>query len=244
MASTHSPSALPPMSPITSTAGLTRRARLRRRPGASPAQPSRLAHGEPPSADPLDHIGLDDDRRAELAALGDAELQPARVARVDRGLIHVSFERSGARRLPWPPAPVAVGDWVAVAPDDRVTPLERRSALVRRDGDATRASTAHGQVLAANVDVVAALRALDSGISLSRVQALRRRPGQRRGAARRPLEVRPRPTRRRRRRRRARGRRRARAGGQRRHRRGPRRSPARPSSGRSGVFLGESGWGN
>jgi len=134
-------------------------------------QPSWLAHGEPPSADPLDHIGLDDDRRAELAALGDPDLVPARVARVDRGLIHV-LERAGARRLPWPPAPVAVGDWIAIAPDDRVTLLERRSALVRRDGDATRAASAHGQVLAANVDVVAALRALDSGISLSRVQAL------------------------------------------------------------------------
>jgi ribosome biogenesis GTPase len=134
-------------------------------------QPSWLAHGEPPSAEPLDLIGLDDDRRAELAALGDPDLQPARVARVDRGLVHV-LTADGARRLPWPPVPVAVGDWLAVGPDDAVRPLARRSALVRRGGDQTRSSSAYGQVLAANVDVVAALRALDSSISLTRIQAL------------------------------------------------------------------------
>ncbi|RIQ18299.1 ribosome small subunit-dependent GTPase A [Jiangella rhizosphaerae] len=67
----------------------------------------------------------------------------------------------------------AVGDWAAVRdwPDDRVTleaVLPRRTAIVRDSAD----RTSHGQVVAANVDVVAIVEHLDPDPDLGRIERL------------------------------------------------------------------------
>ena len=80
---------------------------------------------------------------------------PARVVRVDRGLVTVVVA-DGERRLP-----VAgrlrksgtvptVGDWAVVAADTVTDLLPRRNSLVRRDTD----GSAEAQLVAANVDIV------------------------------------------------------------------------------------------
>ena len=120
----------------------------------------------------LDHLsalGFDAARSAELAALGD-ELVPARVTRVDRGAVTVATA-TDERRLP--ADDLAVGDWVALAGDHVVARLERRSALVRDAGDTTRLAQADdARVVAANVDVVIVVRALDMPVRPGRVQQL------------------------------------------------------------------------
>ncbi|PZF80388.1 ribosome small subunit-dependent GTPase A [Jiangella anatolica] len=67
----------------------------------------------------------------------------------------------------------AVGDWAAVRdwPDDRVTleaVLPRRTAIVRDSAD----RTSQGQVVAANVDVVAIVEHLDPDPDLGRIERL------------------------------------------------------------------------
>ncbi|MBO0891630.1 MAG: ribosome small subunit-dependent GTPase A [Acidothermales bacterium] len=107
----------------------------------------------------LASLGWDAERATVFAAIGDDDLFPARVTRVDRGAcellaetgpLRAAFGSAALRTLP------CTGDWTAVRrwPDERITVdavLERRS-LVRRlvvspGGSAT-------QPLAANVDVV------------------------------------------------------------------------------------------
>ena len=120
----------------------------------------------------LDHLsalGFDAGRSAELAALGDQHV-PARVTRVDRGLVTVATA-TDERRVP--ADDLAVGDWVALDGDRVAARLERRSTLVRDAGDATRAAQADdARVVAANVDVVIAVRALDMPVRPGRIQQL------------------------------------------------------------------------
>jgi ribosome biogenesis GTPase len=80
---------------------------------------------------------------------------PARVVRVDRGLVAV-VTADGERRLPLTGrlrksdrAPT-VGDWALVAADTVTALLPRRNALLRRDTD----GSAEAQAVAANVDLV------------------------------------------------------------------------------------------
>lgn len=107
----------------------------------------------------------------------------ARVCRVDRGgadlaggmgAVRATFggdvlRAAAADRMALP----AVGDWTAVRdwPDDRVTleaVLPRRTAIVRDSAD----RTSHGQVVAANVDVVVIVEHLDPDPDLGRIERL------------------------------------------------------------------------
>lgn len=122
---------------------------------------------------PLSAIGWTADREAELTLLGRTDLEPARVARVDRGLVTL-LAADGEHRRPSAVPGLAVGDWVAFAPGGRIEHLlPRRTALVRSTADTTRHHRAEDErVVAANVDLVLAVRALDMALRVGRVQAL------------------------------------------------------------------------
>lgn len=113
----------------------------------------------------LQALGLDASTAEFLQSVPD-ELVPGRVARVDKGLATV-FTADGPVRATWssslltaiasdPQAGPCTGDWVVLRfwPDDRITlesVLPRRTSIVRAEvGGSSR-----GQVLAANVDVIA-----------------------------------------------------------------------------------------
>lgn len=112
-----------------------------------------------------------------------ADQVPGRVARVDRGVCTV-LTAAGAVRASFAGAVLAVaggdpaglpcaGDWVVVRtwPDGRVTAeavLPRRTRVVRRTSD--RRSV--GQVLAANVDLVAVVEPVDPAPDQGRVERL------------------------------------------------------------------------
>ena len=127
-------------------------------------------------------LGLDATTADYLATLpGAAELVPGRVARVDKGLSTILTE-DGPVRATWSGGLLAAiaadsqatpctGDWVAMRcwPDDRVTVeslAPRRSAIVRAEvGGSSR-----GQVLAANVDVIAIVVGLEPEPNISRIE--------------------------------------------------------------------------
>jgi ribosome biogenesis GTPase len=116
----------------------------------------------------LEAIGLDDARRAEVAALG-TEHTPGRVTRIDRGAAQLCTSTGDARVATSPDLDLAVGDFVALGPTgaiDRV--LERRGTVTRLVGH--RHDTV--QVVAANVDLVLVVRPLDLSTSPARIQAL------------------------------------------------------------------------
>lgn len=104
--------------------------------------------------------------------LADATLVPARVTRIDRTLVH-ALARDGAV-LARPPrgAPLAVGDWVAIAPADAVgerrvaTLLPRRTTLARGAAGTDR----EAQLLAANVDVALLVMGLDEDFNPRRIE--------------------------------------------------------------------------
>jgi ribosome biogenesis GTPase len=114
------------------------------------------------TAHPLAPLGFDAARQAELNQLG-IHLEPARVTRVDRGLVTV-LAAAGDVRTP-PPQPLAVGDWVALD-GDRIAAVLGRRTLLRRT-----AFTGE-QLLAANIDAAVVVRALDASIAGARTQAL------------------------------------------------------------------------
>ncbi len=119
--------------------------------------------------DQLSALGFDVARSAELEQLG-SHLVPARVTRVDRGVVTVA---TGDVELRVAADDLAVGDWVALDGTSVQARLHRRSALVRNAGDATRVAMAgEARVVAANVDVVIVVRALDMPVRHGRVQQL------------------------------------------------------------------------
>ena len=120
--------------------------------------------------DQLSALGFDVERTAELAQLGN-HLVPARVTRVDRGAVTVATADDAELRLA--AENLAVGDWIALDGATVQARLERRSALVRNAGDTTREAMAEeARVVAANVDVVIVVRALDMPVRPGRVQQL------------------------------------------------------------------------
>ena len=120
--------------------------------------------------DQLSALGFDVARTAELEQLGN-HLVPARVTRVDRGAVTVATADDAELRLA--AENLAVGDWIALDGSTVQARLERRSALVRNAGDATREAMAEeARVVAANVDVVIVVRALDMPVRPGRVQQL------------------------------------------------------------------------
>jgi ribosome biogenesis GTPase len=128
----------------------------------------------------LQALGLDSSTAAFLASVPGG-LVPGRVARVDKGLATVLTE-DGPVRATWSGALLAAmagdtqagpctGDWAVLRywPDDRIT-LEflgpRRTAIVRAEAG----GTSKGQVLAANVDVVAIVVGLHPEPNIGRIE--------------------------------------------------------------------------
>lgn len=124
-----------------------------------------------------------DDAWAASAAVHPEECVPGRIARVDRGLCTVLSE-SGVVRASWgsdlldevatdATVTPCTGDWALLRdwPDGPTTVeavLPRRTAIVRADA----AGTSFGQVLAANIDLVAVVVALHPEPNLSRLERL------------------------------------------------------------------------
>ncbi|MEG3637520.1 ribosome small subunit-dependent GTPase A [Micromonospora palythoicola] len=130
----------------------------------------------------LTALGWDTDRAAQLRRIR-TDNRPGRVARVDRGVCTVLTEDGPVRastggallaaavgdatRLP------GVGDWVLLCawPDGRTTVqavLPRRTALIRR----TAGKDAGGQLLAANLDVVAVVEPVHPAPDAARIERL------------------------------------------------------------------------
>ena len=113
------------------------------------------------------------DRVAALLSLDDApEHVPARVSRVDRGSVLAVTEHEIVRART--SKPVATGDWVTIASDgydgwDVATVLPRWSTLSRVDPEPGGMAE---QVLAANVDVVAIVSALDRPVAENRIERM------------------------------------------------------------------------
>jgi ribosome biogenesis GTPase len=131
----------------------------------------------------LSSLGWDDAFATAYARIDRPDQRPARVARVDRGVCSV-LAADGARRASVgggilaaaaanPVLLPCAGDWVAVRtwPDQRTTieaVLPRRTAVIR----ATASGEALGQVLAANLDVAAAVVSVDPEPDLGRTERL------------------------------------------------------------------------
>jgi len=117
---------------------------------------------------PLEAIGLDEARTAEIAALG-AELVAARITRIDRGMATVRTATGDARITTPVGVDLAVGDWVALGPGGALhRVLDRRSAVTRLVGHNRETL----QVVAANIDVVLVVRPLDLSESPARIRAM------------------------------------------------------------------------
>lgn len=130
----------------------------------------------------MQQLGWDDAWQQQASPYAEHGV-PGRVARVDRGLCSVLTE-AGVVRASWGPElldavatdPVlapCTGDWAVVRqwPDGPVTleaVLPRRTAVMR----ATAVGTSVGQVLAANVDLVAVVAALHPEPNLARIERL------------------------------------------------------------------------
>lgn len=141
---------------------------------------SHFPHSSTPPA--LTDLGWTGAIAAEFAPYEDAHM-PARVCRAERGgcdvltadgQLHVTYggavladAADDRSRFP------AAGDWVALRywPDARITLeaiLPRSSALIRRGAG----RTSHGQVVAANVDLVVVVEPLDPEPDLARIERL------------------------------------------------------------------------
>lgn len=114
----------------------------------------------------LSGLGWNDRLAGLFAPHAEAGLAPGRVVRVARDRATVATAAGDvvatARDLP------AIGDWVALTNDARVMAVLPRSSEVAR----TDPGRAARQVLAANVDVVLVVAALDPGVNLRRLERL------------------------------------------------------------------------
>ncbi|MFO0565554.1 MAG: ribosome small subunit-dependent GTPase A [Polyangiaceae bacterium] len=123
----------------------------------------------------LEDIGFGPDLEQALHRLGDPELVPGRVTRVDADVAQL-LALAGERRARIPkrviradPGRPVTGDWVAVRPgrDDVVEcVLDRRTELGRKAAGRREAR----QVLAANVDVLFVTMGLDRDFNLRRLE--------------------------------------------------------------------------
>ncbi len=116
------------------------------------------------SHDGLTDLGWDDAWDVALAATLDPSLSPGRVSRIDRGAMTVQTA-AGARRVrSTPGVQNAVGDWVTINDDEFpavAATLPRRSAF-RRASDGAHSLE---QVIAANIDTVVIVTAVDGHLS-------------------------------------------------------------------------------
>jgi ribosome biogenesis GTPase len=132
-----------------------------------------------PGTPALDLLGFDR-FRAAFAEYAVAGMEPARVVRTIRGHVWVASESGVTRVAPVGNLPGAdeaalspvVGDWVVVRSGDDESPpvveavLPRSSQIVRKGTG----RAAVGQVLAANVDIVFIVEAVEGGPDLRRVE--------------------------------------------------------------------------
>ncbi len=111
-------------------------------------------------------LGWDERLDALYAPFRGPESSPGRVLRHDGTAVLVGLT-DDVRSLPIRRAvePITVGDWVVVEADAVVDVVPRRSLLQRRDP-----STGHGQLLAANVDVVVIVNGIDRPVRAGRLQ--------------------------------------------------------------------------
>src|SRR4051794_3114341 len=142
-----------------------RREAIRAQFGRHPAD----LHGTMPRVTNLSPLGWTPDRVAQLPA----GTEPARVARVDRGLLIVLAADGEQRVRPGAAlhdeagvASPAVGDWIALRGELAVAVLPRRSAFTRTVAGRTSAA----QVVAANLDTVLVVDALAGAARLRRVE--------------------------------------------------------------------------
>jgi len=130
----------------------------------------------------LASLGWDDSFAAAFVSYASAGMTAGRVVRVDKGCAHALTDAGPVRatravhcsRAPDPVALPCTGDWVALQdwPDGRTTMaavLPRRTAVVRA---VATPGVAQGQVLAANVDVVAVVEGLQPEPDLGRIERL------------------------------------------------------------------------
>ncbi len=121
----------------------------------------------------LEDLGWTPARAQELAELDRPGLRPARITAVHRGTVELLSPAGAASMDSTRGEPMAVGDWVALHPEQGAvaTRLTRLTSLVRQA--AGRTTTA--QVLAANVDLALLVTALGGDLAprrLERFQAL------------------------------------------------------------------------
>ncbi|MGW5265922.1 ribosome small subunit-dependent GTPase A [Microbispora sp. NPDC004025] len=130
-----------------------------------------------PSEFGLSRYGWTESLDHAFAPYREAGLVPARIARVDRGLCDAVTEsgpvraRLAATYSPDPLEAPCTGDWAVLrpGPDPELTALLPRSSAIVRSS-ASRSS--HGQVLAANVDVVAVVVSMAVPLDAARLERL------------------------------------------------------------------------
>jgi ribosome biogenesis GTPase / thiamine phosphate phosphatase len=132
------------------------------------------ADAEATDIERLRSLGWDDERAAEAAAAGLPCTVPGRIARVDRGICTV-FAADGTHRAAVPPrfGTPAVGDWALFTPAVEAGDDASLQALLGRRTSFSRHAAGEEtleQVVAANVDVVLLLNALDQRFSLRRIE--------------------------------------------------------------------------
>jgi len=115
----------------------------------------------------LARLGWDAALAGAAAELAPAGAHPGRVARVDRGWATV-LTAAGTERVQLAGHSVATGDWLLAREGSVVGMLPRRSAFVR--GDAGEGRARRPQVVAANVDVVFVVQALNNGPNIRRLE--------------------------------------------------------------------------
>jgi ribosome biogenesis GTPase len=117
--------------------------------------------------------GWDDDWNAALAATSDPSFTPGRVSRIDRGAMTVMTE-SGARRARAARGlVVAVGDWVTIGPGYAADDLQVVVAVLPRRTMFRRLAEGPGaleQVVAANIDTVLLVNAIDGHLSVRHLE--------------------------------------------------------------------------
>lgn len=120
----------------------------------------------PSSSTPPSSLGWNSQWAIKLHAAEDPDGIPGRILRHDGSSVLVATA-SGAERAHLRPAvpTLAVGDWVTIGGEVVLELLERSSLLQRRDP-----STGLGQPIAANVDVVGIVCALDRPVSIGRIE--------------------------------------------------------------------------
>ncbi|MFG1922212.1 ribosome small subunit-dependent GTPase A [Cryptosporangium sp. NPDC048952] len=115
----------------------------------------------------FDVLGWDSPWADSFAPHAAGGLTPGRVVRVDRGQCDVAVS-GGVTRADFSRLDVCTGDWVALSGLSVHAVLPRRTALVR----ASASGVSSGQVLAANVDVVAVVIPCEGTVDLGRAERL------------------------------------------------------------------------